>query len=63
MEQFQSWLIQCLDNVARDPDVICLFVSATYNSAILPGFGLSTSADFPHGTKMAAAVPGDTDRG
>lgn len=58
MGHFQSQLIQCLNNVARDPDVICLFVYATYNSAILPGLGLSTWADFPHGTKMAAAVPG-----
>lgn len=62
MGHFQSRLIQCLNNVARDPDVICLFVAATCNSAILPGLGLSTWADFPHGTKMAAAVPGGTEK-
>lgn len=40
-----------------------LFVSPTYISAMLAGFSLSQSADFPHGLKMAAAVPGVSGRG
>lgn len=40
-----------------------LFVSPTYNSAMLAGFSLSQEADVPHGPKMAAAVPGVSGRG